>query len=222
MVGVALVYAVCHRPASRAPARHDAEASPAVTVGADAHDTQIQNDVKRALHDDPRTRRQDIGVEVDEGVVTLSGNAPSDVARAARQIAGGVPNVRRVVSEIETDVEAAGRSGPPGPGAGQPNIPNISPPVPPSPPLAGIHPIWPGVGAEQVAEMLREGHHALDRGAPEEAMGIFTGALALDPTNTDAQQGMREAGKMMRERGRAAAEAARERRRSLPPPPSPR
>jgi hypothetical protein len=53
------------------------------------------------------------------------------------------------------------------------------------------------VTAEAVQEMLREGHKAMERGAPEEALGIFGSVLVMDPSNKEARDGMRDAGKAM-------------------------
>ena len=208
-VAAAGVFFMFMKGRSRAPDRHDAQPSPSAEAGAaesGRSDPQIHDDVKRALRGNPRLRREDIDVDVDEGVVTLTGHASSAaVAREAEQMARGVAGVREVANTIEAeDAQAM-----PHPGASAEGFP--VPPGVPRPPSASIHPIIPGVTAEHVQEMLREGHRAMDRGAPEEALAIFGSVLVMDPTNKEARDGMRDAGKAMGARGKVDREQLQQR-----------
>jgi hypothetical protein len=200
---------------SRAPARHDAQPSPSAEAGAadsGRSDRDIRDDVKRALRSNPRTRRADIDVDVDDGVVALSGHASTEAtAREAEQMARGVAGVKDVSNTIEAEDAQAlpappGASSNPNPNPGPPGVPR-----PPAPPAPAIHPIIPGVTAEQVQEMLREGHRAMDRGAPDEALAIFGSVLIMDPSNKEARDGMRDAGKAMGAKGKADREAIQQR-----------
>ena len=66
-----------------------------------AADGDVRVAVTRALGAARALRGSRIGVGVYDGVVTLSGSAPSDAARvAAFEIAVHVPGVRRVVSDV--------------------------------------------------------------------------------------------------------------------------
>jgi hypothetical protein len=87
--------------------------------------------LQRALRSNPRTRRADIEVDVDDGVVSLSGKAPSAAAHDAEVMARRIEGVKDVVSTIDIEEperpeqrerpEQAERAeppeGPPGPGA---------------------------------------------------------------------------------------------------------
>jgi osmotically-inducible protein OsmY len=186
------------RQASRA--RHAAEASPSPGASADTvtrPDDDIQKDIKRALRANPSLRRQNIDIEVDDGMVTLSGHLPSGaLAHEAEQAARGVAGVKDVTSAFDVEqAEAPERpEGSPNP---NPNPFPAAPGAPRPPGAPDIHPIIPGVTAEHVQEMLREGHKAMDRGAPEEALAIFGSVLVMDPSNKEARDGMRDAGKAM-------------------------
>ncbi|PYQ52990.1 MAG: hypothetical protein DMF78_10080 [Acidobacteria bacterium] len=120
-------------------------------------------------------------------------------------MARGVTGVR----EVSNTVEAEEAQALPHPGASAEAVP--VPPGVPRPPAGPIHPIFPGVTAEQVQEMLREGHRAMERGAPEEALAIFGSVLVMDPSNKDAHQGMRDAGKAMGAKGKVDREAIQQR-----------
>lgn len=64
-------------------------------------DTEIQEEVLRALAADGRVRRADVGVCVEDGVVTLAGVLPSDDARdAAEEATHAVCGVLDVANEL--------------------------------------------------------------------------------------------------------------------------
>jgi osmotically-inducible protein OsmY len=68
-------------------------------------DTELQLAVVRGLQLDPRVDATDIGVEVDEGVVTLTGSVPSFARKqAADRAAHRVPGVLDVADEIQVKV----------------------------------------------------------------------------------------------------------------------
>ncbi len=67
----------------------------------DRSDRQIRRDVRDALGDDPVTDSLQIGVEVDEGVVTLTGDVSSSAEKLlCEQVAKGVRGVREIENQI--------------------------------------------------------------------------------------------------------------------------
>ena len=65
-------------------------------------DAQIQHDVYEHLKWDPRVNENDIGVAVNDGVVTLSGSVPMYAEKiAAEEAAKRTPGVKAVAEEIE-------------------------------------------------------------------------------------------------------------------------
>jgi serine/threonine protein kinase len=204
IVAAAMVYSLCGRDRSRSRARRDARPSPSASVAGEevesearaAREGEIAAAVERALRANPRTRRQDIDVDVDEGIVTLSGSAPAAAARDAEQMARHVDGVRGVVNVIAIEgAEGAipdGAVPSPGGHAGPP-------PSAPLPPVPGNHP-WGN--PETVQRLLREGREALKAGEAGKAMGKFGTALAMDPRNDEARRGMQDAAMMLRDHGR--------------------
>jgi hypothetical protein len=186
-----LVVMFCNRDRSKQRAREAAAvpspAAEADSVDADARaarDGTIKTAVERALRSNPRTRRQDIDVEVEEGIVSLSGHAPAAAARDAETMARHVSGVREVLNTIEAEEEdAAHGAGPHGPPDGDFRLP-----TPPVPPRGG-----PPPNAENLRDLLREGKAALKAGDPGEALGKFGAALGIDPSNEEARQGMKDA-----------------------------
>jgi osmotically-inducible protein OsmY len=68
-------------------------------------DVQIQKDVLDELLWDTRIKATDVGVEVDKGVVTLTGKVPSYARKvAAREAAHRVAGVLDVVDDVEVHV----------------------------------------------------------------------------------------------------------------------
>jgi osmotically-inducible protein OsmY len=64
-------------------------------------DREIQEDVLRELHWDSRIRQEEVGVEVDEGVVTLTGTVDSWAKKlAAKEAAHRVVGVRDVADDV--------------------------------------------------------------------------------------------------------------------------
>ncbi len=66
-------------------------------------DTDITAKVKLGLHNDKLTKGQDIHVDTYGGVVTLSGNAPHEVASRATRIAQDTTGVVSVTDAIRSD-----------------------------------------------------------------------------------------------------------------------
>jgi osmotically-inducible protein OsmY len=68
-------------------------------------DSQIQQDVLRELKWDTRVEETDVGVEVDKGVVTLTGTVGNDAKRlAAQQAAHRVAGVLDVANDIKVHI----------------------------------------------------------------------------------------------------------------------
>lgn len=79
----------------------DARPPESETLAAALDDTGITAQVKGRLASDARTQPADIAVETNNGVVTLTGTAPSAAARnAAEDLARMVPEVRSVDNRI--------------------------------------------------------------------------------------------------------------------------
>ncbi|HTC93056.1 MAG TPA: BON domain-containing protein [Terriglobales bacterium] len=73
-----------------------------VLMGCGHSDTQIASDVQGKINGDSNVTNKQIGVTADHGVVTLSGNASSDMERtAAGNDAGQVQGVKTVVNNIQ-------------------------------------------------------------------------------------------------------------------------
>ncbi|MCY3622523.1 MAG: BON domain-containing protein [Gammaproteobacteria bacterium] len=78
------------------------EESTSRTVGEFTDDTTIHMIVKRRLIAAEDVRGMRINVEVDKGIVTLIGKVRSEEERKrALEIAAGVPNVAKVVNQLE-------------------------------------------------------------------------------------------------------------------------
>ena len=89
-----------HRNDTPQPSPASAQSESADGDARAARDAQITTSVQHALRSNPRTRRQDIDVEVDEGFVTLTGSAPAPAAHEAEALARRVDGVRKVVNAI--------------------------------------------------------------------------------------------------------------------------
>lgn len=73
-------------------------------------DAQIQKDVLQELHWDTRVDEADVGVEVDDGIVTLTGMVDSFAKRiAAQEAAHRVAGVLDVANDIETKAPGKGK-----------------------------------------------------------------------------------------------------------------
>jgi serine/threonine protein kinase len=212
VVAAAVLFSVFHRDSSKSK-RRDAQPSPSPLPAAGdsvdsqaqaAHDGTIAAGIQRALRGNPRTRRQDIEVDVEDGVVVLSGKAPAAAARDAEAMARRVEGVREVVNSI--DVEETESPERPKPERAE-NPEGV--PMPPLPP----HPRGrPSPDAAAVQSLLREAHAAMKAGNAGEAMGKFAAVLGMDHDNEEARQGMKDATILLGENIR----------RMVPhPPPSP-
>ena len=88
--------------------RRDAQPSPPPAAGESSdlqelHDGVIAVAVQRALRSNPRTRRADIEVDVENGVVALSGKASSVAAREAEAMVRHIDGVKDVTSSIDIE-----------------------------------------------------------------------------------------------------------------------
>jgi serine/threonine protein kinase len=182
--------------------------SPAAVLALDddeaaaADDVRLKAAVEKALEDSQRTHDEAIAVHVDAGDVTLTGHVHErEVAQEADALARAVDGVTDVSNEIELRA----------PGDHRPSVPRAEA-VPAVPPVPGALPQAPsGIPALDsalqmvtrdlpVAQLLRVGRLALERGRPEEALQAFTGVLSLDPGNKEAAAGAAEAARLIRAR----------------------
>ncbi|HEV7502244.1 MAG TPA: BON domain-containing protein, partial [Vicinamibacteria bacterium] len=182
--------------------RRDAQPSPPPAAGESSdlqemHDGVIAVAVQRALRSNPRTRRADIEVDVENGVVALSGKASSVAAREAEAMVRRIDGVKDVTSSIDIEEperpEKAERTEDPeraetperGPGPGPGGIP-----VPPAPPFPRGR---PSADPATVQRTLKEAHAAMKAGNATEAMAKFGAVLGMDHENEEARQGMKDA-----------------------------
>jgi len=178
----------------QAPAVTEPSAPPEENSGGHAghkgsvSDSELEAGVEKALKGSRLTKTEEIEVDADEGTVTLSGAVSTPlVSQLAQALAESVPGVKKVQNNLAvTD----GHDGPPG--------------APRWPDLTGIpflHPPEPGSPeAKALAELLEKGQDALKADRLEEAMGIFSAALALDPKNRVARRGLEQATRNMKKR----------------------
>ena len=194
-VGIGLAgYFIFGRSDSRRPKAPDEDlpAPPPVAKLAEdepaIRDARLRAEVQRAIYSSPRTRTEAITVDVDDGEVTLGGRTSSrQAAEEADQLARSVPGV----SSVSNEIEHAETEDP---------DPNLE--VPPVPPVHGMPALDSALRMVTrdvpVAQLLRVGRLALERGRPEQALEAFTAALSLDPGNKEAAAGAREADRLMR------------------------
>jgi hypothetical protein len=185
--------------------RRDAQPSPSPAAAeAVDHDLQEMHDgviavaVQRGLRSNPRTRRADIDVDVEDGVVALSGKAPMAAAREAEAMARHVDGVKDVVSTIDIEEperpeqaeqkEQPERAEPPERGPGAVPGPGAFP-APPLPPRGGR----PSADPAAVQRLLKEARAAMKAGNATEAMTKFGTVLGMDHDNEEARQGMKDA-----------------------------
>src|SRR5262249_22536048 len=75
----------------------------------EAKDSAVTAKVKSKLAADPQTSAIKIGVQTNEGVVTLSGTVPSDTEKSrTEEIAKNTDGVSRVVNDIKVNPESLG------------------------------------------------------------------------------------------------------------------
>jgi BON domain len=205
IAAAAVFFTVFHRDSSKTK-RRDAQPSPSPAAGDSVdgdlkavQDAAIAVGVQRGLRANPRTRHQDIDVDVEDGVVRLSGKAPAAAAREAEAMARHVDGVKNVVNTIDIEeAEAPERTEPPERSenpdrAHGPHPPTGEPrslPVPPMPPFPRGR---PSPDAAAVQRLLAEAHAAMKAGQAGEAMAKFGGVLGMDPNNEEAKQGLKDA-----------------------------
>jgi serine/threonine-protein kinase len=183
------------------------EADPQAEASAEAgvpDDDALQQGIERLLHGARATREHEIDVEVEEGVVTLSGDvrdpAAAQVAEALAESYPGVKSVRNQIAlpgakEAEKAAEAAEKA--------DPESRKVVIPVPPIPPVIAGEPPAPGTPqAQALADLLREGREALQKDRIEDAMALYSVAISLDNRNREARQGLQEATRRMRLKAR--------------------
>ena len=89
-----------------------------LTVGCSSNkavsDESIKTDIQAKLYSDPATKGGNVGVAVQNGVVTLTGGVPSsDVELAAMKVANGTAGVRSVSDQMKVDNALAQNQLPP-------------------------------------------------------------------------------------------------------------
>ena len=73
-------------------------------------DTDIRSDVQNELQWDPRVEARGIGVNVQEGIVTLFGDAPHFADKySAEKIAKRVGGVRAIANDITVNIPVPGK-----------------------------------------------------------------------------------------------------------------
>jgi BON domain-containing protein/protein kinase-like protein len=199
---MAVAFSLRYRASDHDPSRHGGPEPPSPASPADAdaderaqatHDREIAAGIKRGLHALSRNERADVQVEVDEGVVTLTGHASRAAAAKAEEIARSVDGVREVLNMIETPEQEMGGNPVGPPGAGAPS-PGFSIPGLPAIPGFPAHPRGrPSADPREVERLLREARDAMKAQEAGEAMGKFTAVLAMDPTNKEAREGLEAA-----------------------------
>jgi serine/threonine protein kinase len=169
-----------------------AETAPSPEVAGSPDDGDVQDGIERLLGNAKATKEENIDVEVDEGVVTLSGSVGDPAAaQVAEALAESYPGVKGVRNQLELPQHAEG-------GGRTLNIP-----IPKMPPIIVGRPgaAGPAPGTPQyeaLTELLKEGKKAIARGEAEEALAIYGSALAIDGRNLEAHRGMQEAANLMR------------------------
>jgi serine/threonine protein kinase len=226
---IALVFGARNKERDRREAEREraaAAAAPSPETTASPDDGDLQDGIERLLGNAKATKEEHIGVDVDEGVVTLSGSVGDPAAaQVAEALAESYPGVKGVQNEIELPEREEGGHA-------------LRIPIPRMPPVIigrpGAGRPSPGTPQhEALTELLKEGKKAMARGSAEEAMAIYGSALAIDGRNEEARQGMHEAATLMRTQMRKKWGAPGEpveppppvqpapRARPVPPPPSP-
>jgi serine/threonine protein kinase len=198
-VAAVVLLSFFNRDSSKSKRRDTAPSpSPAAADSADGdadtdHDGEITARVQRALRSNPRTRRQEIEIDVEAGIVILSGKATAAAAREAEAMARHVEGVKEVVSTIDIEEperpeksERTEQPEPPEHGPGPGVFPG--PPMPPLP-RGGR----PSADPAAVQRLLKEAHAAMKAGNATEAMTKFGTVLGMDHDNEEARQGMKDA-----------------------------
>ena len=174
-------------PAVRGPtAAPDDDSAGHADHKAAVSDEELQASVEKALTGSKLTKAEEIDVNADNGTVTLSGGVSTPlVSQVAQALAETVPGVERVHNRLKV-VEGHGSPPPGWPDFS--GFPFLHPPAPGSP------------EAKALSELLQKGQEALKGDRPEEALGIFSAALTLDPKNRTARRGLELASRNMKRR----------------------
>ncbi len=101
-IAAAMGLTACNRPDGQMSDSAAADApKESASLGAAIDDTAITAKVKQRLGSDSRTDKADIAVETNNGVVTLTGSAPSaDAKSAAEELARNVAEVQGIDNQI--------------------------------------------------------------------------------------------------------------------------
>jgi serine/threonine protein kinase len=221
-------YALCGRPSTRKvvlkqedPAAAVA-ASPAADQEARERDEELKEKVEGLLDDSP-VDDEAIYVNVHDGVVTLTGHVHDrKPAQEADRIVRAAPGVVDLVNEIELRAPNDHRATVPRAEA-VPAVPAPEAPELPEPPAPAFPAIPPGFEQQlekmakriPVTQLVKVGQQQLESGNPQAAMESFSAALSIDPTNREAADGARAAGRVLAQQAAARDRAARQRERDL-------
>jgi eukaryotic-like serine/threonine-protein kinase len=158
---------------------------PAATLGpAPTADDAIRAEVQRLLFFSPALRESRIDVAVANGIVTLTGEAPTATAQElAASLAGSVAGVRRVFNTLAVRALPAAASA----AVGTAPVPEASaasqPTLPPPPPAESSQ-------QAEVRQLLEQARREIDAGNHEAAARLFESVLRLDPSNPIARDAL--------------------------------
>ena len=188
-----------------------APAAPPAASASTRDDAAILADVKEALRDSPTLRRIPIDVSVQAGVVTLTGKTnKSNIPGFAQAVATSIPGVVQVNNQIDVvsggaayEPRTTGAAQRPSPGSATTTTSSPSRPAPfggttqEAPPVPGALPSATdeSVGVQQmrIQQAIDMGNYRLAQKDYQGAARAFRRALALDPNNAAAKQGLRQA-----------------------------
>ena len=189
---------------------HSPAPAPPAASASTREDAAILADVKEALRDSPTLRHIPIDVSVQGGVVTLTGKTnKSNIPGFAQAVATAIPGVVQVDNHI--DLVSGGAVYEPRTSGGTPRGPapattTTSTPSRPAPfggttqeaaPVPGALPSATdeSVGVQQmrIQQAIDMGNYRLAQKDYPGAARAFRRALALDPNNAAAKQGLRQA-----------------------------
>jgi len=171
------------------PGAAAAQPSGVTSVPAQPDDAAILGEVRRTLASSDSTRNAAFDAKVENGVVTLTGKTlRQNEADMAGALTAGVAGVKHVKNDIEVEkpLQAVRESEPPAVKAPK-ETPTRRPPAEEAD--AG------GNKKRRARDLARTGQSQVDGGDYGAAVDTFQQALALDPSNAAAQQGLRKAQK---------------------------
>jgi eukaryotic-like serine/threonine-protein kinase len=178
---------------SPAPAAEEAAASaePAVPVSAAARagDESLLAEVQQLIANSGALRDSRVEVAVANGIVTLSGEAPTTTARdLALSLASTAHGARRVFNMIE--VMPASTAEPP-PAAAAPGAASAATEPPATTPAAESRPQAPPPPQDDpVHQLLEKARRQIDSGDHEGAARTFEEVLRIDPNNPQAKDAL--------------------------------